>query len=378
VIVKQFNKYSWLLLVAALVALVLAKWVLLVVILGLALLITVHEFGHFVAAKLFGMRVEKFYVGFPPAAVKRQWGETEYGIGLIPLGGFCKISGMTPEEKVPPGTGKRTYRAKPAWQRNLTIFAGPFMNFVAAVVIFFVFIQVQGVPTATLTLQSVAPTVKINGVDVRTPAAIVGLRAGDTLIGANGTVWSTWDQAQAFLHANLARPFTLAYRTSAGIDRSARVTLVANPNDAKLGYLGVQAGVRFDRPLPWKTAWLALTQTGQSIKLTFKGFWWLISGKVSATGPNGISGPVGIVRISETAVQQHFYPALLALLSINLGIINLLPILPFDGGHIFFTTLEAVRRRRVDARVLERVVTVGAVLLITLFVLITYLDIKRL
>jgi regulator of sigma E protease len=326
VILKQFNKYSWLLLVAALVALVLAKWVLLVAILGLALLITVHEFGHFVAAKLFGMRVEKFYVGFPPAAVKRQWGETEYGIGLIPLGGFCKISGMTPEEKVPPDTGERTYHAKPAWQRNVTIFAGPFMNFVAAVVIFFVFIEAQGVATASLTLQSVAPTVKIGGVNVRT----------------------------------------------------ARVTLVANPNDAKLGYLGVQAGVHFDRPLPWKAGWLALTQTGESIKLTFKGFWWLISGKVNATGPNGISGPVGIVRISETAVQQHFYPALLALLSINLGIINLLPMLPFDGGHIFFTTLEAARRRRVDPRLLERVVTVGAVLLITLFVLITYLDIKRL
>jgi regulator of sigma E protease len=378
VIAKQLNKYSWILLVAALIALVLAKWVLLVAILGLALLITVHEFGHFIAAKLFGMRVEKFYVGFPPAAVKRQWGETEYGIGLIPLGGFCKISGMTPDEKVPPGTGERTYRAKPAWQRNVTIFAGPFMNFVAAVVIFFVFIEAQGVVTPTLSLQTVAPTVKINGVDVRTPAAIVGLQAGDTLIGANGGHWSDWAQAQAYLHANLGHTFTLAYRTSGGEQKTARVTLIANPGDATLGYLGVQAGVHADRPLPWKAAWLALTETGQSVSQTFRGFWWLLSGKVKASGPNGVSGPLGIVRISETAVQQHMYPVLLAFLSINLGILNLLPILPFDGGHIFFTTFESVRGRRVDARVLERVVTVGAVLLVTLFVLITYLDIRRL
>ena len=113
------GKYSWVFLVAALLALVLARWTLLVGILGLALLITVHEFGHFAAAKLFGVRVEKFYVGFPPAAFKKTFGETEYGIGLIPLGGFCKISGMTPEEVVPPGTGGRTYVGRPVWQRNL-------------------------------------------------------------------------------------------------------------------------------------------------------------------------------------------------------------------------------------------------------------------
>ena len=86
-----------------LAALLLGQWVWLVAILGLALLITVHEFGHFIAAKSFGMRVEKFYVGFPPAALRRTWGETEYGIGIIPLGGFCKISGMTPEEPVGDG-----------------------------------------------------------------------------------------------------------------------------------------------------------------------------------------------------------------------------------------------------------------------------------
>ena len=377
-IVKQLNKYSWVFLVALVVALVLAKWMLLVAILGLALLITVHEFGHFAAAKLFGMRVEKFYVGFPPAAAKKRWGETEYGIGLIPLGGFCKISGMTPEEKVPKGTGERTYRAKPAWQRNVTIFAGPLMNFVAAVVIFFAFIEAQGLITPTLTLQSVVPTVMVNGVSVRTPAAIAGLQPGDTLIAANGVRWTDWTQAQAYFHANAGRTFTLAYRTSAGSEMTARVTLMANPDDAKLGFLGVQAGTRADRPAPWRGAWLALTGTGQSIALTFKGIWWLITGKISATGPNGVAGPVGIVRISETAVQQHLYPLLLVFLSVNLGIINLLPILPFDGGHIFFTTLEAVRGRRVDTRVLERVVTVGTVLLVTLFVLITYLDIRRL
>jgi hypothetical protein len=101
----RIGNWSWLFLLAIVVSLALGRWTLLVAILGLALLILVHEFGHFIAAKSFGMRVEKFYIGFPPAAARRVKGETEYGVGLIPLGGFCKISGMTPEEEVPEGTG---------------------------------------------------------------------------------------------------------------------------------------------------------------------------------------------------------------------------------------------------------------------------------
>ena len=135
--------------------LLLGQWVWLIAILGLALLITVHEFGHFIAAKSFGMRVEKFYVGFPPAALRRTWGETEYGIGIIPLGGFCKISGMMPEEEVPEGTGDRVYYKKAVWKRNITIAAGPLMNFLAAAVIMILFVGIQGVPTASLTLDEV-------------------------------------------------------------------------------------------------------------------------------------------------------------------------------------------------------------------------------
>ncbi len=146
----------------------------LIAILGLALLITVHEFGHFIAAKSFGMRVEKFYVGFPPAALRRTWGETEYGIGIIPLGGFCKISGMLPEEEVPAGTGDRVYHKKAVWKRNVTIAAGPLMNFVAAAVIMILFVGIQGVPTASLTLDEVVKDA---------PAAKAGLVAGDTLVG---------------------------------------------------------------------------------------------------------------------------------------------------------------------------------------------------
>jgi Zn-dependent protease len=139
---RALSPWSLLLGGAILVTLMLGQWVWLIAILGLALLITVHEFGHFIAAKSFGMRVEKFYVGFPPAALRRTRGETEYGIGIIPLGGFCKISGMLPEEEVPEGTGDRVYYKKAVWKRNVTIAAGPLMNFLAAAVIMILFIGI--------------------------------------------------------------------------------------------------------------------------------------------------------------------------------------------------------------------------------------------
>jgi len=209
---RALSPWSLLLGGAILVTLLLGQWVWLIAILGLALLIMVHEFGHFIAAKSFGMRVEKFYVGFPPAALRRTWGETEYGIGIIPLGGFCKISGMLPEEEVPEGTGDRVYYKKAVWKRNVTIAAGPLMNFVAAAVIMILFIGIQGIPTASLTLDEVVKDA---------PAAKAGLVAGDTLVGADGQRWTTWDQASAYFRANMGKTISLTYRP-AGVHRRGR------------------------------------------------------------------------------------------------------------------------------------------------------------
>ena len=111
---------------------------------------------------------------------------------------------------------------------------------------------------------------------------------------------------------------------------------------------------------------------------TFTGFWWLLSGKISATGPDGAVGPVGIIDVSRQAVQQNWYPILLAFLSFNLGLINLLPILPFDGGHIAMNIVERIRGRRLDTRVFERLVAFGTVLLVMLFIFLTFNDLKRL
>ncbi len=438
---RTLSPWSLLLGGALLAALVLGQWVWLVAILGLALLITVHEFGHFIAAKSFGMRVEKFYVGFPPAALRRTWGETEYGIGIIPLGGFCKISGMTPEEPAgdgvvaeiladaedgrlgrtytvaeldealqelqgrldsaaaedgtgdarevpewrrlqdvleqrragllaPDGAGDPVYYKKPIWKRNLTIAAGPFMNFLAAAVIMILFIGIQGIPKASLTLDEV-----VKGA----PAANAGLVAGDTLVGADGKTWTSWDQASAFFRASLGKTITLAYTPKGGgPERTVEVTLIDNPQAPGNGYVGVRAGVVRDRPGPSRAVTLGLSGFKDVVVGTFTGFWWLLSGKISATGPDGAVGPVGIIDVSRQAVQQSWYPLLLAFLSFNLGLINLLPILPFDGGHIAMNLVEKIRGRRLNTVVFERMVAFGTVLLVMLFIFLTFNDVKRL
>ena len=156
------------------------------------------------------------------------------------------------------------------------------------------------------------------------------------------------------------------------------LTLSTNPTAPTEGFLGVTAGQAWARQAPWTAAWLAVKDTGGVVKSTFQGFYWLATGKVSLTGNEGAAGPVGIISISSNAVQQGFYPILLALISVNLGILNLIPILPFDGGHIFFNTLERIRGRKIDKRVMERAAAIGVALLLFLFVFLTYNDIRRL
>ena len=213
---RGLSFWSILFLGAIVATIVMGQWTWLVGIIGLAFLVTVHEFGHFIAAKSFGMRVEKFYVGFPPAAWKKRKGETEYGVGIIPLGGFCKISGMTPEEEVPEDTGDRVYYKKPIWQRNVTIFAGPLMNFVAAALILFVFVMVQGRSART------APSSRSVDRERHAGRGASACSPGTSWSAPTGSAGRTWDEATTYLraHPDEQDPADLSARTASR--RSAR------------------------------------------------------------------------------------------------------------------------------------------------------------
>jgi regulator of sigma E protease len=198
-------------------------------------------------------------------------------------------------------------------------------------------------------------------------------------VGADGQRFSTWDQATAFFRARLHQSIDLKHVPAAGgSERSVAVTLAPKPGEPKVGYLGVSPAVSYRHPGPVEAVKLGATGFKDVVVGTFTGFWWLVSGKISATGPDGAVGPVGIINVSRQAVQQSWYPILLAFLSFNLGLINLLPILPFDGGHIAINLVEKLRGRRVDARVFERLVAFGTVLLVVLFIFLTFNDVKRL
>jgi regulator of sigma E protease len=155
------------------------------------------------------------------------------------------------------------------------------------------------------------------------------------------------------------------------------VTLAEHPERPGEGYIGVAPGFDVDRPPPWEGAWLAVRGTYDVFRGTFLGFYMLVSGQISPTGDEGAVGPVGIIDVSQDAVTQGWYPILLAFLSVNLGIINLLPLLPFDGGHILFNVIERIKGRRVDPRIFERVAAVGVTLLILLFLFLTFSDLQR-
>ena len=356
-------------LLVVIVALVITgHWTLVVAILGLALLIFVHELGHFLAAKAFHMRVERFYIGFPPAVVKRTWGETEYGIGSIPLGGFCKISGMTPDEKLPDEVAPRAYSQQAGLAAQHHDLRRALHEH-----------RCRGAHHVRLHPDGRHPEAHADHLPGRQGHTRGG---GGTAGGRSPGLGQRRNLCELEHDARLHRVPPAQDRDAhlPHADRSAahgRCDAYHETWRRHQGFLGISPGGIASYPAPWHAAQLAVTDTASIVGDTFKGFWMLVSGKVNPAGPNGAAGPVGIISISQTAVRQSWYPILLAFISVNLGIVNLLPFLPFDGGHIFFNVVETVRGRRVDARVLERAIAIGVVVLVTLFILLTYNDLRR-
>ena len=402
----------------------------LLVVAGFAALIMLHEGGHFVVAKMTGMRVERFFLFFPPKLVSFKRGETEYGIGMIPLGGFVKITGMNPEEleprEVPAGSPagrpelataqaagrdtpegllerieasgqdpgdtddlspdvlKRAYYNQPVWKRVVVIAAGPVVNIVLAfVILFFLAFSLN---------QVTGPGLKV--AELTKDAAAAGqLEPGDKVVSVDGRTFDNLngnDRADEFRnqigsHKCSGEPTTGCQATTpvtVVVDRSGRQVPLRITPRYDPGAQHALLGVRFE-----PTAITPIDTPSQAADYSASTMWLITSKTVSAISRiflpeerKQLSGPVGGSRALNEAIG--FGPKeglfVLAVISLSLGIINLFPFLPLDGGHIFWSLVEKVRGQRVPFSVIERASAIGFLLIMLLFVVGLTNDLGRL
>jgi regulator of sigma E protease len=349
--------------------------------LGFAVLIILHELGHFTAAKAVGMRVERFSLFFPPLLGRIRRGETEYAIGAIPLGGYVKITGMNPAEEIPPEAEHRAYFRQPVWKRIVVIGAGPAVNIVLAFLIFAGVYWASGQIDAPPTVQAVEAHSPADG----------RLKAGDTILAVNGKrpVGASLDAQQQWVVKQIGAdkctgtptancradtPVTLTVRRD-GRTVAVDVTPFYDPKVKRMRIGFAPGGTSV--PLG------PVDATSQSVGL----MWDVTSGTVRTIAGifhekqrKEISGVVGSYEVTRQAFSFSVTSAMLLLgvISLSLGVINLFPFLPLDGGHIFWAIAEKVRGRAIPFSVMERAGFVGFALVLVLFLIGFTNDIGRL
>jgi regulator of sigma E protease len=348
------------------------SWVL--TILGFCALIVLHEFGHFAAAKLTGMRVERFLLFFPPAIFKVRRGETEYGVGAIPLGGMVKITGMDPRVELPPDVEPRAYYRQPVWKRIVVISAGPAMNLLVAFLILWGLFLANGTATTTKT---------VDAKGLRPPAASV-LRPGDRVVAVDGKDGSQEAIALAVArHRCAGQPVNGCQATTPAtvtvVRDGRRVKFTMTPRyDAAVGHtrLGFTYHVQHHDVGPVGAARESISGMWRVTRLTVSA----IAHIFQPEQRKQLSSVVGASKVTEQAFNQDLSSALslLALISLSLAIINLFPFLPLDGGHIFWALVEKVRGRPVSFEVVERASVIGFALVLMLFFIGLSNDINRL
>jgi len=334
-----------------------------VALLGLIFLIVIHELGHMLTAKALGVRVPEFAVGFGPALVKKKFGKTVYSFRIILLGGFAKMAGMGDGAE-----GPDTYHAKAAWRRALIILAGPMANAVAAVLILACVYMFQGVVT------DVKPVV--SAVEPNSTAQEIGVRTGDRIVALDGSRVETWEGFQREMLDRKPGEKVSVSVVREGSRETLQGELGADPEDKRHALLGVRPEIETTTYGPLKSLGLAVQRCGQiTIKLgQFVG--QLFTGEKDLY--KNVTGPVGIASVGSTAVSQGFFLPLLALISLNLALFNLLPILPLDGGHLFFIAAEKVLGRPVSEQTMGKIAAFGLVLVLALFLFATYADLSKL
>jgi regulator of sigma E protease len=333
----------------------------------LGILVFIHELGHFLAAKWAGIRVERFSLGFPPRMFGKKIGDTDYCISWIPLGGYVKMAGMIDESFDEKIEGKADeFSSKPIWKRAIVIGAGPFMNLALALALFTGVIYKEGLPE---------PVPVIETVMEKTPAQAAGLQPGDRILNVAGREVKTWDELTAIINRLPDSSVALVWERE-GKRMETMVTPILDP-DRKVGMIGIRPQ-SVSREVSLGQAALASATYGvlltQEIGKTVAR---LLSGQGSLK--NELAGPVQIMKLAGDFAEKGLQKLLefMALISLQLGLLNLLPIPVLDGGHLVFLGLEAVMRRPLSVKVRVVVHQIAMALLLALMVFITINDFRK-
>jgi regulator of sigma E protease len=341
-------------------------------IIGLGVLIVFHEFGHFLVAKLCGVGVLTFSVGFGPKLLVKKKGETEYALSAFPLGGYVKMVGEDPDEEVSQADVQRSFAHKRLLQRVAIVGAGPGFNLLLAVILLMVVFLFYGVPVVST---------QIGSIEKGSPAESGGIQKGDRIVAIDGRSVDSWETLSGAIKESQGKPLNVQVRRG---PEEVTVTVVPRKKEARNIFgerrdewmIGIGSQVTIEKGNPGLSIVKAFTQTYDYAKLTLVALYKMVTGEVS---PRNLGGPILIAQMAGQQAQEGFasFLAFVAVLSINLGVLNLLPIPVLDGGHLLFFMVEAVIGRPVAVRHREVAQQVGIFLLMLLMVYAFYNDIAR-
>jgi len=340
----------------------------------LGILIFVHELGHFLAARLGGVGVLKFSLGFGPKIIGKKIGETEYVLSWIPLGGYVKLLGESGSEDLSPEDQERSFDKQPTWKRLLIVLAGPVFNFFLAIVIFFI-VFMYGLPNLIPVIGKMSPD---------SSAAAAGIVAGDQIIELNGQKISYWDEIKPVITKSEGKEIQVVVKRAdekkvfiVKPKLSSTKTIFGEEEKSYLIGITPEGKTVLERKNPFSAMVSSLDKTWEISKLTVISVVKMIEGVVS---PRTLGGPIFIAQVAGDQVREGIIPFILfmAVLSINLGVINLFPIPVLDGGHIFFYLIEMITRREVPLKVREAAQQIGFVALLMLMLSVIMIDIERL
>lgn len=338
-------------------------------------LIFFHELGHFLGARLFSIGVKTFSLGFGPVLVARTFGKTRCQIAAIPLGGYVALVGETPDADIPePFTQEESFALRPAWQRFVVIVAGPVFNLALAWFLCWGLLFAMG--------KVELPPV-VGSVRAEAPAALAGLAPGDRIMKINETTITRWEQIPQFMQANQSAPIAVTFERQ-GLGTSTVEIAPAQmeqtlPSGEKVSswVLGITSGTPIHTPLGFMEAGAAgIEKAGHMLRLTWDGLKGLITRSIPASS---MGGPIGIAQIIYKQAEHGAADVILlaALISVNLGMLNLLPIPVLDGGHLMFLSFEMITGKAVPLLVQHKATMAGLALLLCLMLFATFNDILR-